>query len=84
MVDMLEVESAIENFVFSAKPSNSDSSAPATVGDINNLITQTVELARALIDVIDAIDQHPCHRHPWRWLLQIRELPFALIPAYIP
>lgn len=56
MVDMLEFESAIENFVFSAKPSNSDSSAPATVGDINNLITQTVALARALIDVIDAID----------------------------
>ncbi|MGP1613003.1 MAG: hypothetical protein ACTTG8_07905 [Catonella sp.] len=41
-----EVQNLINRFLFSAKPSSGDSSAPATIGDINKLIEKVVELVR--------------------------------------
>ena len=39
-----EVQNLINRFLFSAKPNNGDSSAPATIGGINKLIEKVVEL----------------------------------------
>ena len=39
-----EVENLINRFLFSAKPNNGDSSAPATVDDINKLVEKIAEL----------------------------------------
>lgn len=41
---------AIRHFKFSASPSNSDSSAPATVGDIKKLIDEIAKLAEAIAE----------------------------------
>lgn len=45
-----EIYDAIRHFRFSASPSNSDSSAPATVGDIKRLIDEVAKLAEAIAD----------------------------------
>ena len=39
-----EVQNLINRFLFSAKPNNGDSSAPATVDDINKLVEKIAEL----------------------------------------
>lgn len=41
---------AIRHFKFSASPSNSDSSAPATVGDIKKLIDEIAKLAESIAE----------------------------------
>lgn len=47
-----DLEDAIEQFRFSAKPSSADSNAPATIGDINKLIDKIAVLAEAIKDSI--------------------------------
>ena len=47
-----DLEDAIEQFRFSAKPASADSNAPATIGDINKLIDKIAVLAEAIKDSI--------------------------------
>ncbi|MCM1246460.1 MAG: hypothetical protein NC293_12535 [Roseburia sp.] len=49
-MDRQHIKKALENFKFSSSPSNADSSAPATVGDIRNLITQIEILVNEIIE----------------------------------
>lgn len=48
-MDKKELYKAIEDFKFYATPSNSNSSAPATIGDIRKLITETENLAQKIV-----------------------------------
>ena len=46
-----EVQNLINRFLFSAKPSSGDSSAPATVGDINKLVEKIAELVHDISQI---------------------------------
>ena len=48
-MDVTAIEAALNNFVYNAHPSNADSNAPATVGDINKLINATIVLVNEII-----------------------------------
>lgn len=45
-----DIYDAIRHFKFSASPSNSDASAPATVGDVNRLINEIAKLIAAIAE----------------------------------
>ena len=42
----IEVENLINHFLFTSKPSDGNSNAPATVGDIKKLAEKVAELVR--------------------------------------
>lgn len=49
-MDVERIQQALEDFKFYSAPSNGDSSAPATVGDIRNLISQIEKLVNEIIE----------------------------------
>ena len=53
-MDEKKIEAAIKHFKFAARPSSGNSSKPATIKDINNLIEQTSKL---IIEVVKAMDK---------------------------
>lgn len=53
-MDTEKLRNLVRNFQFYSKPSNGDSSAPCTVGDINKMISN---LAKTLNGFIDELEQ---------------------------
>ena len=51
-MDEKKIEAAIKHFKFAARPSNGNTSEPATVRDINNLIEKTSELIVAVVEAM--------------------------------
>lgn len=49
-MDVERIQQTLEDFKFYSTPSNGDSSAPATVGDIRNLINQIEKLVNEIIE----------------------------------
>lgn len=52
-MDKEKIQAAIKHFKFAARPSNGNSSDPATVRDINNLIDQTSKLIEKVVKAMD-------------------------------
>lgn len=53
MKNLNNLREQVENFAFCSKPSNANSSAPCTVGDMNNLIKNVKELLNSFIDELE-------------------------------
>jgi len=52
-MDTTKFHEALEVFKYQASPHNTNSSAPCTVGDINNLIDKTIELMSVFMDSLE-------------------------------
>lgn len=52
-MDKTAIEEALNQFVSAARPSNASSNAPATVGDINDLIDAATIL---VVNILNALD----------------------------
>lgn len=48
-MDTARLRKLVRDFAFYSKPSNGDSSAPCTVGDINKVIANTAKVLNAII-----------------------------------
>ncbi|WP_297569039.1 hypothetical protein [uncultured Anaerovibrio sp.] len=53
MVDIEKLRQAVKDYDFYSRPSNSGSSSPATVGDINKLIDRTVIVLNSFINELE-------------------------------
>lgn len=53
MKNLSNLREQIEKFAFYSKPSNANSSAPCTVGDINKVIKNLTELLNSFADELE-------------------------------
>lgn len=53
MVDTENLRNLVEQFRFSSNPSNADSSAPCTVGDVRRVVKNIADVLDALINELE-------------------------------
>ena len=53
MVDIEKLRQAVTTYTHQASPINANSSTPATVGDINNLVSETVKVLTCFINELE-------------------------------
>lgn len=53
MIDTERLTKAIRNFEFYAKPSNANGSAPCTIDDLKDVISEVAKVLKVFVDEID-------------------------------